>query len=136
MGEILVLTVESSTTYEDLRNDFFHWLEKQRDVTLPTICDNAITSWIKDTLDPLDSLWLNYHQLYNSGMDQRCTSIVEALHWSMKSGHDGVRAGMSVPVSANTQMDKAQREGVQLAQMNAEQLQKKAYGRLQRHTNT
>ncbi|KAG7345194.1 hypothetical protein IV203_032725 [Nitzschia inconspicua] len=42
-------------------------------------------------------------------MNLRTTSVSEAMHSSLKSGFDGVRAGMWTDVATNTMMDKTQR---------------------------
>ena len=54
-------------------------------------------------------------------MEQRTTSIGEAMHHSMKSGFDGVRSSMSLDKSAILQINKAQRKA-QISQKNAEQV--------------
>ena len=55
-------------------------------------------------------------------MEQRTTSIGEAMHHSMKSGFDGVRSSMSLDKSAILQIDKAQRKAKTSQKRNAEQV--------------
>ncbi|KAG7373839.1 SWIM zinc finger domain protein [Nitzschia inconspicua] len=52
-------------------------------------------------------------------MDLRTTSISESMHASMKSGFDGVRAGMGTALSANTAVDKSKRRLKERQQQNA-----------------
>ncbi|KAG7358499.1 hypothetical protein IV203_015088 [Nitzschia inconspicua] len=54
-------------------------------------------------------------------MDLRTTSISESMHWSMKSGFDGVRAGMDTVTAANTMMDKSDRRLEAIQKENAMQ---------------
>ena len=77
-------------------------------VTLSEVTVKSIKCWIMKSLLPLEKLWLNYLRLYVRGLCGRTTSIGEALHWATKSSYDGVRSAMSISMSANTQMSKAE----------------------------
>ena len=58
----------------------------------------------------------NVHtSLFTCGMDQRCSSTAESMHWSMKSGFDAVPAGMNADVAAKTMCDKSIRRTNNLA---------------------
>ncbi|KAG7348757.1 hypothetical protein IV203_011354 [Nitzschia inconspicua] len=52
-------------------------------------------------------------------MDLRTTSISESMHASMKSGFDGVRAGMDTTSSANAVVGKSTRRQKQQQRLNA-----------------
>ncbi|KAG7344907.1 SWIM zinc finger domain protein [Nitzschia inconspicua] len=54
-------------------------------------------------------MWLNHLRLHVCTVNLRTTSVNEAMHSSLKSGFDGVRAEMGTDVAANRMMDKTQR---------------------------
>ncbi|KAG7345407.1 hypothetical protein IV203_032938 [Nitzschia inconspicua] len=54
-------------------------------------------------------MWLNNLRLQICTVNLRTTSVSEAMHSSLKSGFDGVRAGIRTDVAVNTMMDKTQR---------------------------
>jgi hypothetical protein len=54
-------------------------------------------------------------------MDQRTSSVGEALHWSMKSGFDGVQSSMAPETAAVKMVSKANRNGKKVERHNAEQ---------------
>lgn len=113
--------VESAAEYKFSQRAFYVWLDEQKCV-LKEQGVHAIKIYILEKLEPYEHLWLNYTQLYVLGFDQCCTSVGEALHWSMKSGADGVRPSMNADIAANTMMDKAERQlGVDRATRNAAQ---------------
>jgi len=55
-------------------------------------------------------------------MNSRTTYVGESMHKSMKFGYGGIRASMSIDVSANKMMDKSQRKGKDLNNFNATQV--------------
>ena len=83
----------------------------------------AVHLWIRNCLEPLECLWVNYYRLTIAGLNGRTTSIGEALHWASKGAFDGCNAAMSQATSANTQMTQAQRKGKKLAFLNANNVQ-------------
>ena len=113
--------VESSDEHCHSKAEFHTWLESQKGV-LTEQGVLAIKVYIIKRLEPHEVMWLNWRQKFVLGFEQRTTSIGEALHFSMKSGADGVRPNMNADVAANTMVDKAQRRlGVNKAKKNAVQ---------------
>ena len=105
---------------------FFSWLQELKEnKTFPEYSVQKIRLWVHENLDPYDHMWLNYQRTHVGGMSQRTTSIGEALHASMKSGYDKVFASMGVDRSATLMMDKAERKGKRVANLNAQQVQRK-----------
>ena len=91
-----------------------------------TITENTVLhliSWIQTSLEPLESLWVNYLKLYVPGLCGRTTSIGEALHASSKCKFDGVRSSMNITTTANTLMNQAERKGRDTARCNARKIQ-------------
>ncbi|KAG7351278.1 MULE transposase domain containing protein [Nitzschia inconspicua] len=86
--------VENCEEYIHSRSSLIAWLERGGGSVLESHTVNSIKTWITTHLRPLEKMWLNFERLYLCTMDLRTTSISESLHSSMKSGHDGVRAGM------------------------------------------
>ncbi|KAG7356071.1 MULE transposase domain containing protein [Nitzschia inconspicua] len=80
---------------------------------------NSIKTWVTTHLRPLEKMWLNVERLYLCTMDLRTTSISESMHASMKSGFDGVRAGMDTTSSANAVVGKSTRRQKQQQRLNA-----------------
>lgn len=101
--------VESELEYNESRRMFFQWLSNVDTRILPLHSVAAIRTWIRANLDPYDTMWLNYLRLNVCGMNARTTSVGEAMHRSMKIGYDGIKASMSIDVSANTMMNKAKK---------------------------
>jgi len=116
--------VETQDEYDLSRREFFVWLTEQTDKSLPEFTVIALRQWIINHLSPYESMWLNYTRLFTGGLDQRTTSIGEALHWSMKSGFDKVFAAMAPEVAANTMMNKSERKGKKIENINADQVQR------------
>ena len=83
----------------------------------------AIHVWIRNCLEPLECLWVNYYRLLIAGLNGRTTSIGEALHWASKGAFDGCNASMSQATSANTQMTQSERKGKKVARLNAQNVQ-------------
>jgi hypothetical protein len=104
--------VDAKFEYDFSRKHFFEWLNKQlEEESIPNNFFQAIKIWIGTYLDHYDSHWLNYLRLNVCGMNQRTSTICEALHSSMKSSFDKVQSNMSTSTSAMTQMTKAERRG-------------------------
>ncbi|KAG7371399.1 MULE transposase domain containing protein [Nitzschia inconspicua] len=101
--------VENCEEYIHSRSSLIAWLERGGGSVLEPHTVNSIKTWITTHLRPLEKMWLNFERLYLCTMDLRTTSISESLHASMKSGHDGVRAGMDTANSANTIVEKSSR---------------------------
>ena len=115
--------VEDREEYEHSRVKFDSWVREQENVTVPSVTVEAIFIWIKNSLEPLECLWVNYYRLLKFGLNGRTTSIGEALHWASKGSWDGVRCSMTPATSAMTQMTQAERKGKKLQQLNARNVQ-------------
>jgi hypothetical protein len=98
---------------------------EKRNGVLPPHTIKSIKVWIIKHLQKSESLWVNYIRLFVPTMNMRTTSIAEALHWSMKSGYDGVCSGNKTEVSASKMMDKAARKAKEIAIHNAGQIIRK-----------
>jgi len=101
--------LETAEEYKHSRSYLNTWLDRARGKVLDDTTVNSIKTWLEARLQPLQKMWLNHERLYVCTMNLRTTSICEAMHSSMKSGFDGVRAAMDTCLSADTMMDKAQR---------------------------
>ena len=110
MGDFF-LNVESEEEYTISRCLFFKRLNEQEHVNLPQVSIQAVKIWITTCLEPLSYLWVNHHILFVSGMNFRTTQFGKALHWSMKSGIDGVHSNMSLATSADVTMTKSEHKG-------------------------
>jgi hypothetical protein len=67
-------------------------------------------------------MWLYWRRLTVYGFGETTTSIGEAMHWSMKSGHNGVRPSINADTAAICMMDKAQAMGKRKATSNLAQI--------------
>jgi hypothetical protein len=115
--------VEREEEYQHSKSTFLVWLdESKKNGVLPAYTVDSIKVWITNSLQTTESMWLNHRRLYVCTMNVRSTSIAEAMHWSMKSSHDGIRSGMSPHVSANTMMDKVSRLNHERSLLNADQV--------------
>jgi hypothetical protein len=114
--------IESQEEYEVSQNGFYIWLDLQvNDKQVLTHLVEGIKVWIKNQLSKHDRQWLNYVRLSVPGMDQRTSSVGEALHWSMKSGFDGVQSSMAPETAAVKMVTKANQKGKSVERHNAEQ---------------
>ena len=114
--------VESDAEFKLSKKLFLEWLDgNQKKKVLPSSTVMTIKGWVENSLLPYESFWLNHTRLFTGGMDQRCSSTAESMHWSMKSGFDAVRAGMNADVAATTMCDKSTRKTNNLANYNADQ---------------
>ena len=116
--------IESEAEFVNSKQLLFNFLEKEKNRSLSENLVQVIVRWFKSSLEPLESLWTNYQRLHIAGLGAKCTSIAEALHWSIKSGFDGVRAGFSIENAASNQMSKAERKAKQNQRSNALKMQK------------
>jgi len=114
--------VETPEEYEISQNRFYIWLDLQvNEKQISTHLLEGIKVWIKNQLSKHERQWLNYVRLHVPGMDQRTSSVGEALHWSMKSGFDGVQSSMAPETAAVKMVTKANRRGKKVERQNAEQ---------------
>ena len=114
--------MESHAEFKLSKKLFFQWLDgNQEKKVLLSSTVMTIKVWVENCLLPYESFWLNHTRLFVGGMDQRCSSTAESMHWSMKSGFDAVRAGMNADVAAETMCDKSIRKTKSLANYNADQ---------------
>ena len=90
--------------------NFDSWVRDLKNKKLPEITTQAIFSCIKNSLEPLECLWVNYYQLLKFEVNRRTISIGEALHWATKGSFDKVKSSMTPVHSANMQMTQAERE--------------------------
>jgi hypothetical protein len=120
-------TLESEKEYlhsqAELRTYLQAWHDEQPDEDTNN-CIIAINRYIEKNLKPYEIMWLNWRRLDVYGFGERTTSIGEAMHWSMKSGYNGVRPSMNADTAAICMMDKAQEKGREkgvrnLAQVNS-----------------
>ena len=115
--------VESKKEYLCSKNLFNKWLDEQATQTNISISlVEVIKVWVTDKLEHYENFWVNYIRLMVPGMEQRTTSIGEAMHHSMKSGFDCVQSSMSLDKSAISQINKAQRKAKISQKKNAEQV--------------
>ena len=115
--------IESEAEFNLSKALFFEWLEEnKKKKILPVLTVMTIKTWVDNHLMPFESFWLNHTRLFVGGMDQRTSSTAEAMHWSMKSGFDAVRAGMNADVAAETMCDKSLRLTKNLENYNADQV--------------
>jgi len=110
--------VESVAEYDLSKSMFYAWLDKQEHILTNATLDTIHRHTIKN-LFPYEALWVNYIRLKVLGFGERTTSIGEAMHWSMKSGPNGVRPCMNVDVAGDNMMSKAERLGKNKAVKNA-----------------
>lgn len=68
-------------------------------------------------------MWVNFYRLHNPGQSQRTTSPGEALHSSMKNGHDRVYAGCSAQKSTESMVSKTEQRTDAISKFNAKQFQ-------------
>ncbi|KAG7353009.1 SWIM zinc finger domain protein [Nitzschia inconspicua] len=101
--------LESEEEYNYSRAALRKYLMLGNGKVLPQHTVDSISSWLTTSLEKSGSMWLNHLRLHVCTVNLRTTSVSEAMHSSMKSGFDGVRAGMGTDVTANTMMDKTQR---------------------------
>ncbi|KAG7368905.1 MULE transposase domain containing protein [Nitzschia inconspicua] len=111
--------LESCEEYNHSRSYLIAWLEQGSGSVLTPHIVNSIKTWVTTHLRPLEKMWLNFERLYLCTMDLRTTSISESMHASMKSGFDGVRAGMDTTSSANAVVGKSTRRQKQQQRLNA-----------------
>ena len=116
-------TIEDHDEFQHSKNEFDKWIRSLKDKQLPSMSVDSIFCWIKNSLEPLECLWVNYYRLLRFGLNGRTTSIGEALHWATKGAFDGVTASMNPATSANTQMTQAERKGNDLKRLNAQNVQ-------------
>ena len=103
--------VESKKEYLCSKSLFNKWLDEQViQENISILLVEVIKVWVTNKLEHYENFWVNYIRLTVPGMEQRTTSIGEAMHHSMKSGFDGVRSSMSLDKSAISQINKAQRK--------------------------
>jgi hypothetical protein len=118
--------LESEDEYRHSVGELLQFLDMtQENGVLPPHTIESIKVWIIKHLQKSESLWVNYLRLFVPTMNMRTTSIAEALHWSMKSGYDGVCSGNKTEVSASKMMDKAARKAKEIAIHNAGQIIRK-----------
>jgi hypothetical protein len=101
----------------------FDWIRSinQGDFVRDDAAD-AIMRWIRNHLEPYDSMWVNYYRLNTTGLSMRTSSIGEALHASIKSGYDQVYSAMSPEKSATAMVVKAGKRARKTIKSNARQL--------------
>ncbi|KAG7357913.1 hypothetical protein IV203_014529 [Nitzschia inconspicua] len=103
--------LESCEEYNHSRSYLIAWLERGNGSVLKPHIVNSIKTWVTTHLRPLEKMWLNFERLY------LCTS--ESMHASMKSGFDGVRAGMDTTSSTNAVVGKSARRQKERQRLNA-----------------
>ena len=111
--------VESESEYFFSRQLFFAWLEAQKNSLLSELGIEKVKWWIRTTLDPHGSLWLNYLRLRITGFNQRTTSVGEAMHSSMKNKRDGASANMEPKKSTAKIIEKSNSRMKKLGKHNA-----------------
>ena len=117
--------LETKAEYDDSKNCCLEWIDEEiRLGKVGGLMGSKAKKWIKD-LDSRSSYWANYSRLYTSGMDQRCTSIGEQMHWHIKSGHNGVKSSMSTATAAVNILTKSKRRTDDFSQSNAYQCLRK-----------
>jgi len=113
--------VETKAEYDDSKTKFYDWLASVRTV-ISEPCYDAIRDHVLKKLYPHEEKWVNYQRLFMLGYSEKCTSIGEGLHASMKAGQYKVDGRMSIDQSAMAMVDKAESKGRKKSQKNAAQL--------------
>jgi hypothetical protein len=115
--------VETKEEYVHSTGELLDFLDMScENQVLPFYMAESIKTWLVGTLQKCESLWNNHECLYVESMNMRTTSVAESLHWSMKSGYDGVRSANRTKRSAEKMMDKAERKAKDIAMHNAGQI--------------
>ena len=114
--------IESLEEYKLSKKRLFDWLKVEEDAKRVSLqISTHIRNFVVKKLQPYEPLFLNCYKKNSPGMGKHTSNACESMHWSTKSGVHAVSPTMSTEVSANAQMDKAERLAREKKKQNAQQ---------------